>query len=39
MNIPEKLFEPITIGNMELNNRIVMAPLGIGLPLLLKTDR
>ena len=30
MNTPEKLFQPIKIGNMELNNRIVMAPLGIG---------
>ncbi|HEY94825.1 MAG TPA: FAD-dependent oxidoreductase [Dehalococcoidia bacterium] len=30
MKTPEKLFQPIKIGNMELNNRIVMAPLGIG---------
>ncbi len=30
MKTPEKLFQPITIGNIELNNRIVMAPLGIG---------
>jgi len=30
MNTPEKLFQPIKIGNMELSNRIVMAPLGIG---------
>jgi 2,4-dienoyl-CoA reductase-like NADH-dependent reductase (Old Yellow Enzyme family) len=30
MDTPVKLFEPIKIGNMELRNRIVMAPLGIG---------
>ena len=30
MITPEKLFQPIKIGNMELKNRIVMAPLGIG---------
>ena len=29
----EKLFSPIMIGNTEIRNRCVMAPMGMGFPL------